>query len=47
VPVAAKHGWLFPTFVIEAIENRLWAKPHRLSHNVVPAMTLAEFIKRA
>jgi hypothetical protein len=42
----AKHGWLFPTFLIEAVENEVWKHPRALTHNTVPPMGLADFIKR-
>ncbi len=43
----AKHGWLFPTFLIEAVENEVWMHPRKLTHNMIPPMPLAEFIKRS
>ncbi len=43
----AKHGWLFPTFLIEAVENEVWKHPRKLTHNTLPAMPLAEFVKRS
>ncbi len=43
----AKHGWLFPTFLIEAVENEVWMHPRKLTHNMIPPMSLTEFIKRS
>ena len=43
----AKHGWLFPTFLIEAVENEVWKHPRKLTNNTLPAMPLAEFVKRS
>jgi len=44
---STKHGWLFPTFLIEAVENEVWKHPRKLTHNTIPPMPLAEFIKRS
>ncbi len=43
----AKHGWLFPGFLIEAIENEVWKHPRKLTHNTLPPMPLREFVKRS
>ncbi len=42
----AKHGALFPTFLVEAIENEVWKRQRKLTHDTLPAMPLAEFVKR-
>ena len=44
---SAKHGALFPGFLIEAIENEVWKHPRRLTHNTLSPMPLAEFVKRS
>lgn len=43
---STKHGWLFPTFLIEAVENEVWKHPRKLTHSIIPPMPLHEFIKR-
>lgn len=43
---SAKHGALFPSFLIEAVENEVWKHPRKLTHNTLPAMALREFVKR-
>jgi len=43
---STKHGWLFPTFLVEAVENEVWKHPRRLTHNVVPPMELRDFIRK-
>lgn len=43
---SAKHGALFPTFLIEAVENEVWKHPRKLTHNTLPPMALREFVKR-
>jgi len=43
---STKHGWLFPTFLVEAVENEVWKHPRRLTHNTVPPMDLREFIRK-
>jgi len=42
----AKHGALFPTFLVEAIENEVWKHPRKLTHNTLSPMTLRDFVKR-
>jgi hypothetical protein len=42
---STKHGELFPIFLIEAVENEIWKYPRKLTHGLVPAMPLLEFIK--
>ena len=44
---SAKHGALFPTFLIEAVENEVWKHPRKLTHNTLPPMSLHEFVKRS
>jgi len=43
---STKHGWLFPTFLVEAVENEVWKHPRRLTHNVVPPMPLSDFVRK-
>lgn len=43
---STKHGELFPTFLVEAVENEVWKHPRRLTHNTVPPMDLREFIRK-
>jgi hypothetical protein len=43
---SAKHAALFPSFIVEAVENEVWKHPRKLTHNTLPAMTLREFVKR-
>lgn len=43
---SAKHGALFPGFLIEAVENEVWKHPRKLTHNTLPPMPLREFVKR-
>jgi len=43
----AKHGALFPVFLIEAVENEIWRHPRKVGGNTIPAMPLAEFIHRS
>jgi hypothetical protein len=44
---STKHGWLFPGFLIEAVKNEVWKHPRKLTHNTLPAMPLADFVKRS
>ncbi len=44
---SAKHGALFPSFLIEAVENEVWKHPRKLTHNTLPPMPLREFVKRS
>lgn len=44
---SAKHGALFPTFLIEAVESEVWKHPRKLTHNTIPPMPLADFVKRS
>lgn len=43
---SAKHGALFSSFLIEAVENEVWKHPRKLTHNTLPPMPLREFVKR-
>ncbi len=43
---SAKHAALFPSFIVEAVENEIWKHPRKLTHNTLPAMPLREFVKR-
>lgn len=41
----AKHGWLFPTFLVKAIENKIWEHERKLINGSVPPMKLQEFVR--
>jgi len=43
---STKHGELFPTFLVEAVENEVWKHPRRLTHNTVPPMELHDFVRK-
>ena len=42
---SAKHASLFPSFIVEAVENEIWKYPRKLTHNTIPPMPLREFVK--
>jgi hypothetical protein len=43
---STKHGELFPTFLVEAVENEVWKHPRRLTHNTVPPMDVRDFVRK-
>ena len=42
---SAKHAALFPSFIVEAVENEIWKFPRKLTYNTLPPMSLREFVK--